>query len=488
MRAVQASTIAAKRAYNSSAPINKIPLELFLDVIALSTDQKELHLQQVQELSTVSYGWRRAIEDYPPLWAILSSWDPPDLTTKALEIASDCPLEVTAGILPPLSIRGSRNWDDEIHTLSSTFMNTVLPHSERWKSADLQVNHRGVIKRLEMVSAPTLKRLALQVVLVRNDLNPVDLFGEHAPCLRSLHLSHIKVPPPSSLFDDLEDLELCDVELLPAELLGILSRSPNLTTLDLLGVTHPIPIPSERLPDVQLPHLQEFRFSTDRPTVLPQYLLPHLSIPADAGVSINFSDSGAPGPPSRESLQFVFRRMPLMHTELKLTIQDAGFSCNSYKPPSKQKHYIDLAIPARLVNTLIQTLPSSNVRTILRLVPTTTWDVTHIYSFLRVPNVKVLQLDSWFGQIGEGPLSPGGLLAYNTHFPALEHLILRRGFPYQATMDVIRSRPSLKKLDVWADSDDWDKAKLEETAGDTCIRFHDTDSPEIFDSISNIEY
>ncbi|KDQ09954.1 hypothetical protein BOTBODRAFT_58331 [Botryobasidium botryosum FD-172 SS1] len=263
---------------NRHCPIYRLPNELTSAIFVLANDNraKSLQMRIPFVVSQVSKAWREIALNTPTLWTIMDVLTRPIAQTfltrsKSALLEIDllpgpdcCHLEN-----PPSS--DHRNfisaYESYVPDLTN-FFSPVIPHTNRWRSLRVEGVAPGVLEPLLCAPAPQLEVFHIGVrgsgpVLPSLPLQ-AELFANHTPCIRHLHLSGFYQPLTSSIYTGLTSLRL-NLIVFPSDsvhqLLGNLAQCPLLKQL-LLGDISLLPAGASATPsrppinNFALPHLR----------------------------------------------------------------------------------------------------------------------------------------------------------------------------------------------------------------------------------------
>ncbi|KIM58738.1 hypothetical protein SCLCIDRAFT_27877 [Scleroderma citrinum Foug A] len=233
-----------------SAPVDRLPNELLLQIIELSIQTAlvprkscDVHLGWKRELMKVSHRWRNLILHSPSLWSTIKvtpTWREPLVREH---VANSCQY--------PLDIEICSWSETESHDRLVALLDTVTPCAHRWRSlairGDITELHRYlVLELLDRLTFPTLTLVSLLNVPpyldglegIPTEYTAEFLTPEKSPHLKFLELGGLFVTTtPLRVPSDLVNLRLVFDDPFgedPPIFLGLLSCR-NLTSLSLSG-------------------------------------------------------------------------------------------------------------------------------------------------------------------------------------------------------------------------------------------------------------
>lgn len=243
-------------------PINQIPEELFYDIITLSLADTppDRFPNRLEELRTVSTSWAAGILTHSRLWAhiVVGTGSTASQVAQLLERSGEGPLTV--------GIYGS--------TQGEGMMEAVAAHSHRWQHFRLSCPTRPMEPSLSLPT-PRLETLVLGVSTMGEQVVLRNLFGGHAPRLRSIRSSYISSLASSTpeLFRNVTELDLTHVEVGEAEtytnMMKIIASCTSLQFLK-IGATGPLrtEVRTRRDPII-IPSLQSYHLRVHYPNISP---------------------------------------------------------------------------------------------------------------------------------------------------------------------------------------------------------------------------
>lgn len=207
-RTVALAKIAERRHQrNTLSPISKLPTEIMSNVLVecLPTRSASQHsrLLRIITLSSVCSTWRGIIGGTPRFWTVLDTRTAPSLALITLKNSGAALISLTGPIKA------------ETHT-NESFL-AACHHTYRWSSVNVTAPRSQDFKILECASVPNLKTLVLTCRTPprprrRFDHEPVHLFREDTPLLKSVSITGVAVKWSCSMWRNLHSLELAKVE------------------------------------------------------------------------------------------------------------------------------------------------------------------------------------------------------------------------------------------------------------------------------------
>lgn len=228
LEAISSRELRTKRANNAMAPINRLPLEIFTDIIRLCVQEDDPRSQSsrpLRQLTQVSSDWYNDIKATPSLWRYLSSSDPASTRRLVTETNQTMPLTILCG-------GGSYR--------SPSPLKFALEYAPRWGSVFIAGYQQDVLRACSQLSIPTqrLAELYIYVDAQEDDEAGVDgspevVLGE-GQNLEALELDGVSLSWDSGRLTGLQVLSLRSITAnLPtiSELYATLSSSPALQVL-----------------------------------------------------------------------------------------------------------------------------------------------------------------------------------------------------------------------------------------------------------------
>lgn len=256
--------------------------DMFTDYYALDT---------TRITSQVCREWRHLMLATPSLWAKLIDVDQisepqsPEWRNELVRRSGDAPLWIKAeensiGIDSNTGLCGSYN---------DKFLLEVI--SENWNRVQRIVishdYHFAYVPRIFFMPAPQLEHFEAAHTWDDKDADaPVrPLFANQAPLLQTIYVDCDMINPRASWLNHLHSLILDDTYS-PFDALALLSDAYNLKTLKIVDIE--TDYPTESLPVISLPHLQDIQFcSTNSNAGIA--LLDHVKIPAGCSLAIHIN-------------------------------------------------------------------------------------------------------------------------------------------------------------------------------------------------------
>ncbi|KAG9041445.1 hypothetical protein FS837_012258 [Tulasnella sp. UAMH 9824] len=286
--------------HNRMIPLHQLPIEIFVQILTgvLGPFQtrgwsRRTHLGRLVTLCRVCKRWREVIRSAPPLWTTIDIFDPAATTSAAISLSANHPLNIL-GASSPGSIRF---WGD-VPERWKEFSDTVIIHSTRWRSIQLNVAASEVALAIMNAPAPRLQSLELKSsVQCRVYIEDGgDMFQATRPHLRRLGLHGVAVPWRPWTLGGLRHLSLSGLgEFAPSyeEMLGILRECPRLEELALSLRSIANVEASRRNHPFTLAQLRSITFASLSPSWA-FALLETIRTPSVKFVvlDLNFSDSG----------------------------------------------------------------------------------------------------------------------------------------------------------------------------------------------------
>lgn len=267
--------------HNLVSPINRLPNELFLEIVRYAKPYGDSGSLSWLELAGVCREWREILLATPMLWTKINISLHPSFVQLCLKRSRNALITVHDGQ------RYSRYKEASVEAL--------LPHLDRVLSFEAicldSATMNSFISKLT-VFMPHLERLSLALTGVRGPRAVFHSFNPF-PRLCSLTFEDVEVPWSSSMLSGLSELDLSfDRPGLPAlpleKLLDILEASPHLTLLRMDGCeptisAHTAPFTSPtRI--VRLPELKTLKLVGKLASI--SCLLAHLDLPPDVFIEL----------------------------------------------------------------------------------------------------------------------------------------------------------------------------------------------------------
>lgn len=204
------------RRQNAVAPIHRLPVELFGNILRLA--ESDTDLSRLRRLASVGRYWRDTVLSTPALWSTLSSSMPVTMLNWALQWSRKARLSVDYN-----HYSGSDQQSD-------LFVAAVVPHSDRWKS--LKIN-TGNIQRIASFNIPVPKLVTLDISCTQSTQFTL---GDGAQ-LRSISVRRVRLPWASPRLSGLTDITLGDLnrDASPtmSQFVAMMQSSPELADLEL---------------------------------------------------------------------------------------------------------------------------------------------------------------------------------------------------------------------------------------------------------------
>ncbi|KAG8909795.1 hypothetical protein FRC01_006721, partial [Tulasnella sp. 417] len=257
-------------------PIKAIPVELFQAIIWMVMEEylpgpSSRYYLALAQLTLVCRQWAVILEGTPELWGRLSL----DMKDKLIDLL------LSRSKQSPLPITGKGMF-------FSFVVEKLLQHVYRWRALDvdfleddfLNFHDEDIENHLTVHSAPLLEELKLGI---SGFTAPAPLFNGSFPMLRIVHIRDYGVQWSTSVFSNLQELELSRVLHRGPDVdtfLHILANSPMLTRLRVLGTRFTHSLPSQTR--VRLSHLRDLELED-----LGQVILKQLVDAIDISTSTN---------------------------------------------------------------------------------------------------------------------------------------------------------------------------------------------------------
>ncbi|KAG9049399.1 hypothetical protein FS837_010339 [Tulasnella sp. UAMH 9824] len=166
-----------RKASNTTAPIHKLPVEIFVWVLKLSLacDRSEMYIR-IGQLKRVCVIWADRINSCPSFWNVLTNRLGLGLVSEVMRRSGAVPLLVDVAQIPYQDIQ--------------TYIAAVRSASHRWHALAIHrfVTDDILLHNILQVPAPQLQRLA--ITGWGTDLpTTIPLFGGQAPFLRSVEIT-----------------------------------------------------------------------------------------------------------------------------------------------------------------------------------------------------------------------------------------------------------------------------------------------------------
>lgn len=293
--AINGDLARVRQARNFASTINRLPLELLVQVLLTSIGTVSV-LTRTQQLSSVCRTWRHVIENTPSFYQTIDWKEHPALVRKAIQLSSPLPisLHLSSGCSKPENpLVGYDLWDE------------ALPILNRCRSLRLDSPISYNVKPLGGIRGPELEELSIHALLTVWDsddddeeavaMDAVDIFGGGAPKLRKVQLAgEVPFLWQSNILSNLRELRLDAMgqyAASPSTVMHILRRCPELEVFTLSDVSdNTIP---QGLQPVELPYLRELTLEklSDR---VAHYLLTHIRPPNCRSCRISVDENSSP--------------------------------------------------------------------------------------------------------------------------------------------------------------------------------------------------
>lgn len=174
-----------RRKRNAALPINFLPDEILLTVIDQAVDEpvslspRESRYRRLRRMRSVCFRWNLLVDASPAVWSLIHYVDGFRAVSRALSKLKDIPVDVVY----------ANGREDE--SMSHPFLDAVIYHANRWRSAKLAISTHDELYRLVYLKVSNLKRLELSA---EQYLVPQDFFVGETGSLRHLRLSSIAIP------------------------------------------------------------------------------------------------------------------------------------------------------------------------------------------------------------------------------------------------------------------------------------------------------
>ena len=268
---------------NTFAFINKIPPDV-LTLIPDYWDDSDRDKNLIK-LTHVCRGWWEIFTSRPSLWTRLDCTNVKRMRIY-IERSRSLPLAVHLGY-----IVGTTPWEE-------AFL-LITPHLRRLKTLSIFASSTQVAPLLVKYLSrhlPLLEKLTITVAAF-DEFPPLPdgLFVGDLSSLKELRLSGVVTSLPWKNMSKLTTFRLCHIpvdKILLTQLLDFFESAPHIRRLHL---HQSIPGSSDDPPErvVSLPHLEDLKIIAQPPHSI---LLNHLSIPAGASVTLEFSFTGKESP------------------------------------------------------------------------------------------------------------------------------------------------------------------------------------------------
>ncbi|KAG9003421.1 hypothetical protein FRB94_003129 [Tulasnella sp. JGI-2019a] len=211
-----------------------LPIEIVVRILLFVLPQytRDLHTTSNQHYATlhllaqVSKDWRDIVLGWPDFWVRVDCRTPRRIWSSALELSKLSPITV---LMEP---------EEDEFSNTAEFWDAVFPKIGRWERATLTCSSRVVSDLNEPEThAPELRAFTIGVEQDAEEIVTLDLREGMAPKLESLTLVNIVLRSwDSVLLARLQRLALCNVRILPQELMLALRECRTLVQLLLDGL------------------------------------------------------------------------------------------------------------------------------------------------------------------------------------------------------------------------------------------------------------
>ncbi|TFY70125.1 hypothetical protein EVG20_g2880 [Dentipellis fragilis] len=308
--------------YNALAPINRLPPELFFDILfQLINDPMASSFRRTQLTSIVCVSWRQAVLSHPLLWTNIDLFQK-RYAALALERSHGAPIKLT------FSPRNVRAGDTE-----ETYTNPISEHAARIAILDLTqscYSHATLLGTFPP-SLPLLHTLSLDANNSHFDaaqlnsalLRDTSIAHSATPALRKLELEGLSLPWTLPLFRGLVYLHIKlrneFTPTSPSTFRDVLAACPDLETLRLnnVGPDPADPRVNTTVEPVSLPKLNYFQLESSTPNAIACAILALKIIPAVASakdaVILGFMPNG------RDSTGFLWYHLAIGPPTLRVS-------------------------------------------------------------------------------------------------------------------------------------------------------------------------
>lgn len=227
-----------KRLQNELEPIHKLPIELFIDILAWTIDWPNWTLDQIHQLARVSKYWYNVIVSSPRFWPEIDVAQGKETTATVLK-------KNPAG---PLVVRCTTRVEEPDQRLD--FMKVSAQHHHRWKSLIFKGRLTDAIFPYLESPTPALSELFVYQYSGGESIQKV-LHLSEGISLRHLDVDFVSVPWDSSRLTGLESLQIRNLTSgIPtlSQLHTILLACPNLRWLLLAKLTEAEATPAQPAP------------------------------------------------------------------------------------------------------------------------------------------------------------------------------------------------------------------------------------------------
>lgn len=291
VKAISEDVTRCNRQINAAAPIHALPAEILAEILRLDIagwlpgeDPNVKHTDRQYQLSSVCTFWREVVQSTPACWANIRLGRDP--VRRALRKSGEYPLDISA-------IRSSDTSSSDYLLAVEVFMETIVPHSHRWRSLHLTCQCTPLTRQWLQVPTPRLQELLLVGRPV--NANPADVYTlSEGPSLTHLTLCAAYLKWDCPRLTGLVSLNLQRLRnSVPTlhDLRNILSSSPKLASIEFCWWTTP-PNPDQTLASPTTPirflflntlilqaipeFIQAFLLSTIASASLVEFILPDL--------------------------------------------------------------------------------------------------------------------------------------------------------------------------------------------------------------------
>ncbi|KAG8962303.1 hypothetical protein FRC00_009846 [Tulasnella sp. 408] len=185
-------------------------------------DHEEYYTRLIA-ISGVCSHWYKMIQNSPPLWTLLNFSDPPRVVEMALQRSSLHSLDI---VMRQNIISSPPDFQP--------FMDTIIPHKNRWRHMDIRVPSQWVKGIVEALGGPppNLKELSFLDKDTLSCARELNLFGGRAPPLNKLTLNGVSIQWDSEVLHNLTALDISWIHFPSTDaILCALARSPQLQKL-----------------------------------------------------------------------------------------------------------------------------------------------------------------------------------------------------------------------------------------------------------------
>ncbi|KAG8949904.1 hypothetical protein FRC04_008207 [Tulasnella sp. 424] len=262
---MKARIVQAKKRRNAFLPINRLPVEVVVEIFHTVLDSDLLcpptfptHLARLKTLASVFSGWRSLVSGTPSLWAVLESTCPPPFLPTVIRRAKGSLLNIRC-LWRETSFDPRGRESTMPHQRDVTaFLHAVIPLAPKWTTLHLDIPAfiDPRICRIVETHLPSLRRAWVRCSdRTRLVANP---FGGATSQLKELRVDMVSIDWASVELKGLSALVLtsCRAPSI-SHLFRILEHSPGLEVLELTMADPDITDAPSTTPSIALPHLKD---------------------------------------------------------------------------------------------------------------------------------------------------------------------------------------------------------------------------------------